>query len=166
VVTLDGIAQLMRFGEIPDDGPICDLLWSDPDAKVEDWAPSDRGETVFWGLRSATKFLNDNGLEMIVRGHQIADEGFEYPFEPDRSVVTVFSASCSPDDFENKACFMTIQQGIQPKFTVLPAVKLGGRATSRIKNGGLATAKRGASKKGKCKKGRKAGIRTARETDS
>jgi hypothetical protein len=35
-----------------------DLLSSDPEAKVGDWARSDHGEKVFWGLRLAAKFLN------------------------------------------------------------------------------------------------------------
>jgi hypothetical protein len=44
-----------------------DLLWSDPEAKVGDWARSDPGEMVFWGLRPATKFLNANGLQKGIK---------------------------------------------------------------------------------------------------
>jgi hypothetical protein len=66
-----------------------------------------------------TKFLKEDGLELIVRGHQVANEGYEYPFEPHRSVVTVFSATCSPEEFKNKRCSMTIENGTQ-KFIILP----------------------------------------------
>jgi hypothetical protein len=60
VTTLDHIGRLERFQDVPDDGPMCDLLWSDPEAKVGDWARSDQGDPVLWGLRPATKSLNPN----------------------------------------------------------------------------------------------------------
>jgi hypothetical protein len=51
---------------------MCDLLWSDPEAKVGDWGRSDHGKSVLWGLRPATKFLNPTGLQ----------KGIELPIEP------------------------------------------------------------------------------------
>lgn len=32
--TLDNIRKLPRVGEVPNEGPMCDLLWSDPDDRV------------------------------------------------------------------------------------------------------------------------------------
>ena len=32
--TLDNIRQIPRVGEVPNEGPMCDLLWSDPDERV------------------------------------------------------------------------------------------------------------------------------------
>lgn len=32
--TLDHVRQLDRFHEVPHEGPICDLIWSDPDDRV------------------------------------------------------------------------------------------------------------------------------------
>jgi hypothetical protein len=38
----------------------------------------------------------------------MAQPGFEYPFEPDRRVVTIFTASNYMGEFQNKAAFLTI----------------------------------------------------------
>jgi serine/threonine-protein phosphatase PPG1 len=42
VVSLDQIRVLDRFKEIPPDGPLADLVWSDPDPDRPDWHPSQR----------------------------------------------------------------------------------------------------------------------------
>jgi serine/threonine-protein phosphatase PP1 catalytic subunit len=133
IETLEQIAAIERFGEIPDAGPFADMVWSDPDPDVAGWGPSDRGPTVFWGPAVARRFLSENRLKMIVRAHQVVDEGFEFPFEPDRSVVTVFSASCSPDDYCNKASFMVLTGDDPPTFTILPTCGPVVRATTGLK---------------------------------
>jgi len=40
--TIDQVRSLTRFAEIPEDGPVCDLLWSDP-AETMGCAPSPAG---------------------------------------------------------------------------------------------------------------------------
>lgn len=40
--TLDQIRVIDRFQEIPHDGPLADLMWSDPDADKEEYSPSPR----------------------------------------------------------------------------------------------------------------------------
>ncbi len=42
MVSLDQIRVLDRFKEIPPDGPLADLVWSDPDPDRSDWHPSQR----------------------------------------------------------------------------------------------------------------------------
>ena len=42
VYCLDQIRVLDRFKEIPHEGPICDIMWSDPDADKEDFTMSPR----------------------------------------------------------------------------------------------------------------------------
>ena len=46
--TLDHIAQLDRCQEVPHEGPMCDLLWSDPDEK-NGWGISQRGAGYTFG---------------------------------------------------------------------------------------------------------------------
>ena len=35
---LDQIIQIQRPIEVPDEGLLCDLLWSDPETSIKDWA--------------------------------------------------------------------------------------------------------------------------------
>jgi serine/threonine-protein phosphatase PP1 catalytic subunit len=86
---------------------------------VTGWGPSERGSTYVWGLSPAKQFLTDNDLVLIVRAHEIVQAGFDFPFDPDNSVVTVFSAT-NADDSMNKACFMTINADETMTFTELP----------------------------------------------
>ncbi|CAJ0571622.1 unnamed protein product, partial [Mesorhabditis spiculigera] len=74
--TLDHIRALDRIQEVPHEGPMCDLLWSDPD---------DRG-----GWDISETFNHSNGLTLISRAHQLVMEGYNWCH--DRNVVTVFSA--------------------------------------------------------------------------
>ena len=46
--TLDQIDQLHRFEEVPHEGPMCDLLWSDPDDRGG-WGISPRGAGYTYG---------------------------------------------------------------------------------------------------------------------
>ena len=42
--TLTHIRELNRVQEVPEDGPMCDLLWSDPD-------DFDRGKIYYWYIK-------------------------------------------------------------------------------------------------------------------
>lgn len=68
---LDQIRELPRPTEIPDSGLLCDLLWSDPDARIEGWADSDRGVSCTFGADVVAEFLDKNELDLICRGHQV-----------------------------------------------------------------------------------------------
>lgn len=46
--TLDQMKQLDRVMEVPHEGPICDLLWSDPDERLG-WGVSPRGAGYLFG---------------------------------------------------------------------------------------------------------------------
>ncbi len=50
--TLDQINGIHRFEEVPHEGPMCDLLWSDPDDRVG-WGISPRGAGYTYGHVSA-----------------------------------------------------------------------------------------------------------------
>ena len=110
------INKLNRFDEPPKDGPICDLLWSDPvdkdaDALTVEWAPNKtRGCSFIFGAKAAIPFLNRNNYLTVIRGHEAQIEGFkmsqwntqvEFP-----SVITVFSAPNYCDVYNNKGAFI------------------------------------------------------------
>ncbi|KAF2541884.1 hypothetical protein F2Q68_00033172 [Brassica cretica] len=68
---LEQIREIQRPTEIPDNGLLCDLLWSDPDQKSEGWSDSDRGISCTFGADVVAEFLDKNDLDLICRGHQI-----------------------------------------------------------------------------------------------
>ena len=67
--TLDHIRELDRVQEIPHEGPMCDLMWSDPE-DVSDWKMSPRGAGYLFGASIVDKFNELNGLNLIARAHQ------------------------------------------------------------------------------------------------
>jgi serine/threonine-protein phosphatase 2A catalytic subunit len=87
--TLDHIRALDRFTEVPHEGLICDLLWSDPHEKPG-WGISPRGAGYTFGQDISETFNYYNGLTLISRAHQLVMEG--YNWSHGRNVVTVFSA--------------------------------------------------------------------------
>lgn len=67
------------------------ILWSDPSFQTGDFEPSRRGTGWRFGNTPLTEFLRINSFDMIIRGHEVVDEGFELIF--DGALLTVFSAS-------------------------------------------------------------------------
>lgn len=86
--TLDNIRQLDRIQEVPHEGPMCDLLWSDPDDRCG-WGISPRGAGYTFGQDISEAFNHNNGLTLVARAHQLVMEG--YNWSQDRNVVTIFS---------------------------------------------------------------------------
>ena len=74
---LDEISKLNRRVEIPHEGPICDLMWSDPEESTDTWRISPRGAGYVFGAKVATEFNRANGLELIARAHQLVMEGYK-----------------------------------------------------------------------------------------
>lgn len=87
--SLDDISTLDRVLEIPSDGPICDLMWSDPD-NIVGWGVSPRGAGFIFGEDITQKFNHTNGLKYIVRAHQLVMDGYQWLHN--HSVATIFSA--------------------------------------------------------------------------
>jgi serine/threonine-protein phosphatase 2A catalytic subunit len=88
--TLDNIRALDRIQEVPHEGPMCDLLWSDPDDRCG-WGISPRGAGYTFGQDISEAFNHNNGLTLIARAHQLVMEG--YNWSQDRNVVTIFSGT-------------------------------------------------------------------------
>lgn len=86
---VDKIRLLDRKQEVPHEGAMCDLLWSDPD-EIDGWGLSPRGAGFLFGADIVKVFNHANDLSMIARAHQLVMEGFKEMF--DNSIVTVWSA--------------------------------------------------------------------------
>lgn len=61
----------MRPTDVPDQGLLCDLLWSDPDKDVQGWGENDRGVSFTFGAEVVAKFLHKHDLDLICRAHQV-----------------------------------------------------------------------------------------------
>merc|ERR1719284_1260507 len=72
VVTLDDLRNIDRNRQPPDSGLMCDLLWSDPQVSKGRGA-SKRGVSCQFGPDITQKFLQDNGLDYIIRSHEVKD---------------------------------------------------------------------------------------------
>jgi serine/threonine-protein phosphatase 2A catalytic subunit len=69
--TLDHVRQLDRVQEVPHEGPMCDLLWSDPDDRAG-WGISPRGAGFTFGADISAQFNQRNGLSTVARAHQVS----------------------------------------------------------------------------------------------
>ncbi|KAF2659169.1 Metallo-dependent phosphatase [Lophiostoma macrostomum CBS 122681] len=87
--TIDKIRLLDRKQEVPHEGAMCDLLWSDPD-EIDGWGLSPRGAGFLFGADIVKCFNHRNDLSLIARAHQLVMEGFKEMF--DSTIVTVWSA--------------------------------------------------------------------------
>jgi hypothetical protein len=87
--SVDKIRLLDRKQEVPHEGAMCDLLWSDPD-EIDGWGLSPRGAGFLFGADIVKVFNHANDLSLIARAHQLVMEGFKEMF--DNSIVTVWSA--------------------------------------------------------------------------
>ena len=89
IETVDKIRLLDRKQEVPHEGAMCDLLWSDPD-EIDGWGLSPRGAGFLFGADIVKRFNHVNDLSLIARAHQLVMEGFKEMF--DSNIVTVWSA--------------------------------------------------------------------------
>ena len=84
---------------------ILDLLWSDPTCVTESYTASERGRGCQFGNMALKNFLNKSKLNVLMRGHQCIQSGFEV--QMDGQLVTVFSSTsyCTPP---NDGAFATV----------------------------------------------------------
>ncbi|KAJ1470890.1 Metallo-dependent phosphatase-like protein, partial [Baffinella frigidus] len=103
---LDVLRKINRHMEPPDEGPMTEMLWSDP-GQAPGRHPSKRGVGVAFGQDVTEKFLAANGLELLVRSHECKDEGYE--LEHGGKAITVFSAPNYCDQMGNKGAFIRFE---------------------------------------------------------
>jgi diadenosine tetraphosphatase ApaH/serine/threonine PP2A family protein phosphatase len=69
--SMEQIRRIMRPTDVPDQGLLCDLLWSDPDKETMGWGENDRGVSFTFGAEVVAKFLHKHDLDLICRAHQV-----------------------------------------------------------------------------------------------
>jgi len=116
------IKQISRPTDVPDSGILCDLLWSDPEADISGWAENDRGVSYTFGADVVTKFLQKHDYDLVVRAHQVVEDGYE--FFADRQLVTIFTAPNYCGEFDNAGAIMVVDADLMCSFRILkPADK-------------------------------------------
>lgn len=108
--TLDHARDLDRVQEVPHEGPMCDLVWSDPDDRCG-WGISPRGAGYTFGQDITEQFTHINGLHFIARAHQLVMDGYQW--QHNNGVVTVFSAPNYCYRCGNQAAIMEVDDSVQ-----------------------------------------------------
>ena len=88
--TIDEIRNIDRKQEVPHDGAMCDLLWSDPDQDQKGFGISPRGAGYLFGEDVVNTFEEINKIDLIARAHQLVMEGYKMMFGG--KLVTIWSA--------------------------------------------------------------------------
>ncbi|KAH0654585.1 hypothetical protein KY289_032263 [Solanum tuberosum] len=119
-VKLSDIRAIDRFCEPPEEGLMCELLWSDPQPQPGR-GPSKRGVGLSFGGDITKRFLQENNLDLVVRSHEVKDEGYE--IEHDGKLITVFSAPNYCDQMGNKGAFIRFEApDMKPNIVTFSAV--------------------------------------------
>ena len=88
--TIDEIRNIDRKQEVPHDGAMCDLLWSDPDQDQKGFGISPRGAGYLFGEDVVKTFEDLNKIDLIAIAHQLVMEGYKMMFNG--KLVTIWSA--------------------------------------------------------------------------
>ena len=116
--SLDQIRFIDRKREVPHEGPMCDLLWSDPE-DVNGWGLSPRGAGYLFGGNIVERFLHENDLNLIARAHQLVMEGYKQMFND--QLVTVWSAPNYCYRCGNVAAILELDANLKKKYEIFEA---------------------------------------------
>uniref|UniRef100_A0A914Z1R6 Serine/threonine-protein phosphatase n=1 Tax=Panagrolaimus superbus TaxID=310955 RepID=A0A914Z1R6_9BILA len=134
LVSLDQLRKLSRPIDPESAGIHIDLLWADPDGTMpngeddSDWGPSARGISSHFNVKAVNNACARLELDMIVRGHQVVQDGYE--FFANRKLVTIFSAPNYCGDYNNSGAIMTIDINLETSFHIIKP-QLGAKKKSK-----------------------------------
>lgn len=119
-VTLSEIRALDRNRQPPEEGVMCELLWSDPQPQPGR-APSKRGVGCQFGPDVTKTFIELNNLDYIIRSHEV--KHFGHQIDHNGKCITVFSAPNYCDTMGNMGAFINLKgKDMEPKITTYIAV--------------------------------------------
>ena len=104
----DDIKQINRNVDVPHEGGMCDLLWSDPDDSRRGFSPSPRAAGFQFGSDITDQYLHKNNQNMIARAHQQVMDGFSR--HHNKKVTTIFSAPNYCYRCGNQAAIMEVDE--------------------------------------------------------
>ena len=114
------IRLIDRKQEVPHEGGMCDLLWSDPD-DIKGWGLSPRGAGYLFGGEIVRSFNHLNNISLIARAHQLVMEGYKLMFNG--GIVTVWSAPNYCYRCGNVAAILKIEEDGSHDYRVFEAAQ-------------------------------------------
>lgn len=118
IATIDLMRSIQRNVEIPSSGPLCDLMWSDPE-DIDTWKKNSRGAGWLFGAKVVKEFQQFNNVDMIFRAHQLVKEGYKKHFGG--LLVTVWSAPNYCYRMNNSAAIAKVDSSLETKYIVFEA---------------------------------------------
>ena len=103
---VEDLDAIDRFVEPSQGTATYDILWSDPSDEHKGFKASERGAGYLFGHEIVSKFLERNGLEYIVRSHQLCMDG--HMSSCGGRVITIWSAPNYCYRFKNVACVLKV----------------------------------------------------------
>ena len=111
--SIDDIRKLDRFTETPNEGLMCDLLWSDPQERFG-WGINIRGVAYVFGEDITESFIFKNRLSIIARAHQLVNGHY---WQHNHNLCTIFSAPNYCYKCGNEASIMEVDEHLKYTFT-------------------------------------------------
>lgn len=105
-----------------------DLLWADPDPLRRPGFNENvqRHVSCVFGTDKLDEFMTHHDLDLIVRAHEVVEEGYRFFGGPERpkGLVTIFGAPNYTGEFDNAAAIISFDENLCASFVVLapPAV--------------------------------------------
>ncbi|KAK0652119.1 Metallo-dependent phosphatase-like protein [Cercophora newfieldiana] len=103
--SMDQIQRIPRPVDVPDT------------QNILGWSEGDKGRGFAFGPDVVSRFLQKHDMDIIVRGHGVAERGYE--FFPARRLVTVCSTPNYRGEFNNCGAIMVINEDLLCSFQVL-----------------------------------------------
>lgn len=113
---ISDLNEINRFQEIPHEGVMSDILWSDPDPDVAGYGISARGAGYLFGANTVEKFVHVNNIDLIARAHQLVMEGYKLMFND--KLVTVWSVPNYCYRCGNFASIMEVDEQLHKTFPI------------------------------------------------
>jgi len=111
--TVDQIRFIERRQEVPHEGAMCDLMWSDPE-EIEGWSLNSRGAGYLFGSQVVGEFNRINNIKLVARAHQLVMEGYKLMFND--SLVTVWSAPNYCYRCGNTAAILEVKENFEHNY--------------------------------------------------
>ena len=117
LLELSQIENIQRPLVVPEEGIVCDLLWSDPQRGLRGWSSNDRGVSYVFGADVVKKFCEKHDLDLICRAHEVCQDG--YSMFAAKKLITIFSAPNYNSAFDNNAGMLQVDADLTCSLKVL-----------------------------------------------